>query len=84
MSNLSRREFLERSMMAAAAASLPATPLLANAGPERRAGPNDVLRIATVGVKVASRPDQEIAGPTIWLCSSRGFQCDTGPTSPKP
>ncbi len=51
MSNLSRREFLERSMMAAAAASMPATPLLANAGPERRAGANDVLRIAVVGVK---------------------------------
>jgi predicted dehydrogenase len=51
MSKLSRREFLERSMMAAAAASLPAAPLLANAGPERRAGANDVLRIAVVGVK---------------------------------
>jgi predicted dehydrogenase len=51
MSNLSRREFLERSMMAAAAASMPATPLLANAGPERRAGANEVLRIAVVGVK---------------------------------
>jgi len=51
MSNLSRRDFLERSMMAAAAAALPATPLLANAAPERRAGPNDVLRIAVCGVK---------------------------------
>jgi len=51
MSNLSRREFLERSMMAAAAAAMPATPLLANAGPERRSGPNDVLRIAVCGVK---------------------------------
>src|SRR5438034_2213388 len=50
MSNLSRREFLERSMMAAAAA-MPATPLLANAGPERRAGANDDLRIAVCGVK---------------------------------
>jgi len=51
MSNLSRREFLERSMMAAAAASMPATPLLANPGPERRAGANEVLRLAVVGVK---------------------------------
>ena len=47
MSNLNRREFLQGSMMAAAAASLPA-PLLANT---RRAGPNDVLRIAVCGVK---------------------------------
>src|SRR5689334_16670960 len=47
MTNFSRREFLQGSMMAAAAASLPA-PLLANS---RRVGPNDVLRIAVVGVK---------------------------------
>ena len=51
MSNLSRRDFLERSMMAAAAAVVPATPILANAAPERRAGPNDMLRIAVCGVK---------------------------------
>src|SRR6185295_9053863 len=47
MSNLNRREFLQQSMMAAAAASVP-MPLLANT---RRAGPNDVLRIAVCGVK---------------------------------
>jgi predicted dehydrogenase len=51
MSNFNRREFLERSMLAAAAAAMPATPLLANAVPERRAGANDVLRIAVCGVK---------------------------------
>ncbi|HZE95625.1 MAG TPA: Gfo/Idh/MocA family oxidoreductase [Planctomycetota bacterium] len=51
MSNLSRREFLERSMMTAAAAALPAAPLLANTGPERRPGANDILRIAVCGVK---------------------------------
>ena len=49
MSNLNRREFLQSSMMAAAAASLPAS--LAVAAPTRRAGANDVLRIAVVGVK---------------------------------
>jgi predicted dehydrogenase len=47
MSSMNRREFLQGSMMAAAAASLP-SPLLANT---RRAGPNDVLRIAVCGVK---------------------------------
>jgi len=51
MSTLNRRDFLGRSVMAAAAAAMPATPLLANAAPERRAGPNDVLRIAVCGVK---------------------------------
>ena len=51
MSQLNRREFLERSMMAAAAAAMPAAPLLANSAPERRAGANEVLRIAVVGVK---------------------------------
>jgi len=51
MSNLSRREFLERSMMAAAAAAVPAVPMLANAASERRAGANDMLRIAVCGVK---------------------------------
>jgi predicted dehydrogenase len=51
MSNLSRREFLERSIAAAAAAAAPATPVLANAGPERRAGPGEMLRIAVCGVK---------------------------------
>jgi predicted dehydrogenase len=53
MSNLSRREFLERSMMAAAAAALGAEqnpPLLARADGSK-AGPNDVLRIAVCGVK---------------------------------
>src|SRR5512140_3279499 len=48
MSNLSRRDFLERSMMAAAAAAVPS---FASAAPERRAGANDVLRIAVCGVK---------------------------------
>jgi len=43
MSKLNRREFLERSVMAAAAAAMPA--------PERRAGPNEMLRIAVCGVK---------------------------------
>jgi predicted dehydrogenase len=49
--SLSRREFLERSMMAAAAAAATSVPLLANAAPERRAGPNEMLRIAVCGVK---------------------------------
>ena len=49
--SLSRREFLERSMMAAAAAAATSVPPLANAAPERRAGPNEMLRIAVCGVK---------------------------------
>jgi predicted dehydrogenase len=53
MSNLSRREFLERSMMAAAAASMGgAAGLPAEASPLRaKAGANEVLRIAVCGVK---------------------------------
>ncbi len=51
MTNLSRREFLERSMMAAAAAAVPVG-LPAEANPLRaKAGPNEVLRIAVCGVK---------------------------------
>ena len=49
--SLSRREFLERSILAAAAAAAPAAPVLANSLPERRAGPNEMLRIAVCGVK---------------------------------
>jgi len=51
MGTLNRREFLERSMMAAAAAAVPAVPTAAFAAPERRAGANDILRIAVCGVK---------------------------------
>src|SRR6185436_4098214 len=52
MSNLSRREFLERSMLAAAAAATPAAASLpALAAPERRAGANEMLRVAVCGVK---------------------------------
>jgi predicted dehydrogenase len=47
---LSRREFLERSMASAVAASLPATAALAAPSPNR-AGANDILRIAVCGVK---------------------------------
>jgi len=43
MNTLGRRDFLGRSVMAAAAAAMPAT--------ERRAGPNEMLRIAVCGVK---------------------------------
>ena len=51
--SLSRREFLERSMMAAAAAAVPgAAGLTAQASPLRaKAGPNEMLRIAVCGVK---------------------------------
>jgi predicted dehydrogenase len=49
--SLNRREFLKRSTMAAAAAATPAVPLLASAAPLRRAGPNEMLRIAVCGVK---------------------------------
>jgi len=50
MNGLSRREFLERSMLAAAAASVPTLPAAAER-PRRTVGPNDVLRVAVVGVK---------------------------------
>jgi predicted dehydrogenase len=46
MGNLNRRQFLGQSVMAAAAAALPAS-----AATERRAGPNEMLRIAVCGVK---------------------------------
>uniref|UniRef100_A0A7C4QT14 Gfo/Idh/MocA family oxidoreductase n=1 Tax=Schlesneria paludicola TaxID=360056 RepID=A0A7C4QT14_9PLAN len=70
MPKLSRREFLERSMFAAAAAAIaqrtPATAL----AQERAAGPNDVLRVVVIGVNgrgtahisgFGSRKDCEIA-----------------------
>jgi predicted dehydrogenase len=50
MERISRRELLERSMMAAVAAAAPALPAAAEA-PPRAAGPNDILRVAVVGVK---------------------------------
>jgi predicted dehydrogenase len=50
MGSFSRREFLGESLLAAAAASaIPALPALAS--PVRRAGPNDRLRVAVVGVR---------------------------------
>ncbi|HLY75536.1 MAG TPA: Gfo/Idh/MocA family oxidoreductase [Planctomycetota bacterium] len=52
MSHLSRREFLGRSISAAAAAAaVPSLPSLASAASERRAGPGEMLRIAVCGVK---------------------------------
>ena len=55
MFDFSRREFLERSMMATAAA-MPAVPALAGStGPKRKAGPNDTMRMAVVGTKGRGR-----------------------------
>src|SRR5688572_21246072 len=53
MVSRSRREFLADSMLAAAAAGIPALPALAD--PVRRAGPNDRLRVAVVGVRGQGR-----------------------------
>ena len=54
MGSKSRREFLADSMLAAAAAAgIPALPALAD--PVRRAGPNDRLRVACVGVRGQGR-----------------------------
>ncbi len=49
MRQLSRREFLEQSMMAAAA--VPSAAAFAQAAPARAVGPNEVLRVAVVGTK---------------------------------
>src|SRR5437870_8910654 len=46
MTQFSRREFLEQSLFAAAAAGMPAFA----SEPVRRAGPNDRMRVAVVGV----------------------------------
>jgi len=48
MGAMSRREFLEDSLLAAAAAAVPPIPLGAPLGP--KAGPNDRLRVAVLGV----------------------------------
>jgi predicted dehydrogenase len=50
MSRSSRREFLEQSMWAAAAAAGPAMPALAS-GPVPKVGPNDRVNVAVVGTK---------------------------------
>ncbi len=48
MTRFTRREFLEESLLAAAAAAVPATQAFAA---PRRVGPNDRLRVGVVGVK---------------------------------
>ncbi len=52
MSRISRREFLEQSMIAAAAtAAVPSAEALARPSPARLPGPNEILRLAVCGVK---------------------------------
>jgi predicted dehydrogenase len=52
MSGISRRRFLEDSMFAAAAAAAASSARLARAeeAPAKKAGPNDVIRVAVIGV----------------------------------
>ncbi len=69
MTSFSRREFLEQSLFAAAAAGAAGMPALA-AEPRRRVGPNEKVRVAVVGVhgqgmvhvgRWCSLPEVEIA-----------------------
>ena len=51
MARFTRRDFLEQSMLAAAAAAVPSVPALASEPAGRRVGANEIVRIGCVGVR---------------------------------
>lgn len=55
MNKVSRRRFLEQSMLATAAAMAPATPTFAFASRRRSLSPNEIIRIGVIGVRGRGR-----------------------------
>ena len=62
MNNVSRRRFLEQSMLATAAAMVPVTPTIAQTSTRRSASPNEIIRVGVLGVRGRGRA--HVAGCT--------------------
>ena len=55
MNKLTRRRFLEQSMLATAATAVPATPTFAFASTRRSVSPNEIIRVGVIGVRGRGR-----------------------------
>ncbi len=55
MNKVSRRRFLEQSMLATAAVAVPAAPTFAFASTRRSASPNEIIRVGVIGVRGRGR-----------------------------
>ncbi|MCH8822731.1 MAG: Gfo/Idh/MocA family oxidoreductase [Planctomycetes bacterium] len=55
MNDVSRRKFLEQSMLATAAAIVPVTPTMAVASTRRSISPNEIIRVGVIGVRGRGR-----------------------------